>query len=142
MGMANAARAGARLPLADDGCDPPPVLTTGLAKPEAARLARAFAALADPARLRLLSMIAAQPGGEVCACALTGPLGKSQPTVSHHLKVLFNAGLVEREKRSTWVWYRIIPERLSALREALEMRGTPGGDSSGDGRQTAAVTCA
>jgi ArsR family transcriptional regulator len=95
--------------------------------PDAAALARAFAALADPARLRLLSMIAAQPGGEVCACALAGPLGRPQPTVSHHLKVLFNAGLVDKDKRGTWVWYRVVPGRLAALQEALALDGVPVG---------------
>src|SRR5947199_203564 len=77
------------------------------------------AALADPARLRLFSLIAAQPEGEVCACALVEPLGRSQPTVSHHLRVLYEAGLVDREKRGTWVWYRARPERLEALRSTL-----------------------
>lgn len=94
------------------------VLEAPLAPEEAAGLAAMFAALADPARLRLLSLIAAQPGGQ-CACDLVEPLGKSQPTVSHHLKVLYEAGLVDREKRGTWVWYRVVPERLAALRAAL-----------------------
>jgi ArsR family transcriptional regulator, arsenate/arsenite/antimonite-responsive transcriptional repressor len=95
----------------------PAVLAAPLADGEAVELARAFAALADPARLRLLSLVAAAP--EVCACELVEPLGKSQPTVSHHLKVLFEAGLVTRQKRGTWVWYAVVPERLAALREAL-----------------------
>jgi ArsR family transcriptional regulator len=94
------------------------VLDAPLAVDEAAQLASMFAALADPARLRLLSLIAAQPDGQ-CACDLVEPLGKSQPTVSHHLKVLYEAGLVDREKRGTWVWYRVVPERLAALRSAL-----------------------
>ena len=94
------------------------VLDAPLQAGEAAQLAAMFAALADPARLRLLSLIAAQPGGQ-CACDLVEPLGKSQPTVSHHLKVLYEAGLVDREKRGTWVWYRVVPERLAALRAAL-----------------------
>jgi ArsR family transcriptional regulator len=81
--------------------------------------ARSFAALGDPARLRLFSLIAAQPEGEVCACALVESLGRSQPTVSHHLRVLYEAGLVDREKRGTWVWYRARPERLEALRATL-----------------------
>ena len=93
------------------------VLDAPLDETDAAELARAFAALADPARLRLLSLVAAAP--EVCACELVEHLGKSQPTVSHHLKVLYEAGLVDREKRGTWVWYRIVPERLAALRAAL-----------------------
>ena len=94
------------------------VLEAPLEPDQAATLASAFAALADPARLRLLSLIAAQPGGQ-CACDLVEPLGKSQPTVSHHLKVLYEAGLVDRDKRGTWVWYRVVPERLAALRAAL-----------------------
>ena len=95
------------------------VLDAPLDPEVAAPLAATFAALADPARLRLLSLIAAQPSGEVCACDLVEPLGKSQPTVSHHLKVLYEAGLVDRDKRGTWVWYRVVPERLAALRAAL-----------------------
>ena len=95
------------------------VLAAPLSAEDASVLAAAFGALADPARLRLLSLVAAQPGGEVCACDLVEPLGKSQPTVSHHLKVLYEAGLVDREKRGTWVWYRVVPARLAALRAAL-----------------------
>lgn len=99
-----------------------PLLAAPLADHDAGELARGFHALADPARLRLLSLIAAQPDGEVCACELVEPLGKSQPTVSHHLKVLYEAGLVGREKRGTWVWYWVVPERLAALRRALAER--------------------
>jgi ArsR family transcriptional regulator len=98
----------------------PSVLAAPLTEPEAATLAKGFAALADPGRLRLLSLIAAQPDSEVCACELVEPLGKSQPTVSHHLKVLREAGLVEGEKRGTWVWYRPIPAALDRLRDALD----------------------
>jgi ArsR family transcriptional regulator len=90
-----------------------------LAETEAETLAAAFAALADPVRLRLLSLIAAQDGEEVCACELVEPVGRSQPTVSHHLKILFEAGLVSREKRGVWVWYRLAPARLDQLRAAL-----------------------
>jgi ArsR family transcriptional regulator len=96
-----------------------PLLAAPLSDDDAGELARGFHALADPARLRLLSLIAAQAEGEVCACELVEPIGKSQPTVSHHLKVLYEAGLVEREKRGTWVWYSVVPERLAALRSAL-----------------------
>jgi ArsR family transcriptional regulator len=95
------------------------VLESALDDEEAARLATAFQALADPVRLRLLSLIAAAPAGEVCACELVGPLGRSQPTVSHHLRTLYEAGLVERERRGSWVWYRVAPGRLEALRAAL-----------------------
>ena len=97
----------------------PSLLDAPLDPDGAATLAAAFAALADPARLRLLSLIAAQSTGEVCACDLVEPLGKSQPTVSHHLKVLYEAGLVDRERRGTWVWYRVERARLAALRAAL-----------------------
>lgn len=95
----------------------PSVLDAPLKEREAKAAAEAFAALADPVRLRLLSLIAAER--EVCACDLVAPVGKSQPTVSHHLKVLFEAGLVDREKRGTWMWYRVVPERLVQLRGVL-----------------------
>src|SRR5712692_8146481 len=95
------------------------ILAAPLDESDAKELARGFAALADPARLRLFSLIAAQPEGGVCACALVEPLGRSQPTVSHHLRVLYEAGLVDREKRGTWVWYWVVPGRLEALRAAL-----------------------
>ncbi len=101
-----------------DGCCPS-VLTAPLGATDAADLAKAFAALADPARLRLLSLIAAAESGEVCACDLVEPIGKSQPTVSHHLTVLHDAGLVDRDKRGTWVWYRINPTKLEQLRNVL-----------------------
>jgi ArsR family transcriptional regulator, arsenate/arsenite/antimonite-responsive transcriptional repressor len=97
----------------------PSVLAAPLAEREAAELARGFAALADPARLQILSILAAAPSGEVCVCDFVEPLGKSQPTVSHHLKVLGDAGLVIGERRTKWVWYRLVSERLEALRRAL-----------------------
>jgi ArsR family transcriptional regulator len=100
-----------------------PVLTDALGEDEAAALAAAFKVLADPARLRLLSLIANSPGGEGCACELIGPLGRSQPTVSHHLGVLTEAGLVTRDKRGKWAWYRVVPERLAVLRDALAVPG-------------------
>ncbi len=100
-----------------------PVLHGELGQEHAEHLAGAFKAIADPARLRLLSFIAAQPSGEACVCYLTEPLGLSQPTVSHHLKVLFTAGLLQRERRGTWVYYRIVPEELAALRDALAAPG-------------------
>jgi ArsR family transcriptional regulator len=95
-----------------------PVRTEPLDHDQAEALAAAFAALADPTRLRLLSYIASADG-EVCACDLVEPSGRSQPTVSHHMKILVDAGLVTREKRSLWVWYSVIPERLEALRSIL-----------------------
>ncbi|MEO8604560.1 MAG: metalloregulator ArsR/SmtB family transcription factor [bacterium] len=97
----------------------PPVLHAELSQADAAQLAVAFKAIADPARLRLLSFLGAQPSGEACVCHLTEPLSLTQPTVSHHLKVLFEAGLLERERRGTWVYYRLVPARLAALRAAL-----------------------
>ncbi len=93
---------------------------------EAQTLSAAFKALADPGRLRLLSFIAAQPGAEACVCHLTEPLGLSQPTVSHHLRVLHEAGLLERERRGTWVFYRIVRERFRALRDALALPASCG----------------
>ncbi len=96
-----------------------PVLHARLGKDDAEALAAALKALADPARLRLLSFIAAQPGGEACVCYLTAPVGLSQPTVSHHLKLLKEAGLLARDKRGTWVYYRVVPERIEAIRAAL-----------------------
>jgi ArsR family transcriptional regulator len=97
----------------------PPLLQGPLAEEEAQRLASALKTLADPARLRLLSLIQAQPDGEACVCHLTEPLGLSQPTISHHLKVLLQAGLVEREQRGSWAYYRVTPAPLSALRDVL-----------------------
>ena len=96
-----------------------PVRTDVLDEEQAEVLSRSFAALADPIRLRLLSIVAACATGEVCACDLVGPSGRSQPTVSHHMKILVDAGLVLREKRGLWVWYRVVPERLEALRAVL-----------------------
>jgi ArsR family transcriptional regulator len=97
----------------------PPLLQEALSQEEAQRLGQALKAIADPARLRLLSLIQAQPGAEACVCHLTEPLGLSQPTVSHHLKVLLQAGLVEREQRGSWAYYRVTPEPLAALRDVL-----------------------
>ena len=96
--------------------------TTGRALDEAqaTELAEVFKALADPARLRLLSIIATASGGEACACDLVEPLGRSQPTVSHHLALLVDAGLLEREKRGRWAWYRIVPDRLAQIGASLE----------------------
>jgi ArsR family transcriptional regulator, arsenate/arsenite/antimonite-responsive transcriptional repressor len=90
-----------------------------LSEAAAELLARSFAALADPIRLRMLSVVASAGGEEVCACDLVGLSGRSQPTVSHHMKILVDAGLVSREKRGLWVWYRIVPTRLDALRAVL-----------------------
>ncbi|TQM90297.1 ArsR family transcriptional regulator [Ornithinimicrobium humiphilum] len=86
---------------------------------EATRLARIFKALGDPTRVRLLSLIAAQTDQEACICDLTDPVGLSQPTVSHHMKQLVEAGLVEREQRGRWAYYRVVGETLEALSHAL-----------------------
>ena len=87
-----------------------PITETG-----AADLALVLKALADPVRLRLVSMIAAHEGGEACVCDLTQPLGLSQPTVSHHLKVLMDAGFLTRSKRGTWAYYALVPNSLDAV---------------------------
>jgi ArsR family transcriptional regulator, arsenate/arsenite/antimonite-responsive transcriptional repressor len=104
-----------------------PLLAGALTNAEAEDLASVFKVLADPARLRLLSMIAA--AGESCACDLVEPVGRSQPTVSHHLAALTEAGLLAREKRGRWVWYQIVPERFIALQRALQPRATSPIDS-------------
>ena len=101
-----------------------PVLGGALSEADAEDLAAAFKVLADPARLRLLSLIASSD--EMCACDLVEPVGRSQPTVSHHLSVLTEAGLLTREKRGKWAWYRLVPERLARLRDSL---GSPAGQA-------------
>ncbi|MFP3915625.1 MAG: ArsR/SmtB family transcription factor [Actinomycetota bacterium] len=96
-----------------------PVLAEAIGVEEAEELAAAFRVLADPIRLRLLSLIATSPEGEVCACDLVEPVGRSQPTVSHHLSILAEAGLLTREQRGKWAWFRVVPERLTVLADAL-----------------------
>ncbi|BCW64676.1 metalloregulator ArsR/SmtB family transcription factor [Arthrobacter sp. StoSoilB22] len=86
---------------------------------EAKQKATVFKALADPNRLRLLSMVKAEPSGESCVCDLTEPLGLGQPTVSHHLKILVDAGLLHREKRGTWAYYSMVPGALDSVAGAL-----------------------
>jgi len=90
-----------------------------LSAEDAAVLARTMKALADPTRLRLLSLVAAHDGQEACVCDLTAPVGLSQPTVSHHLKVLVDAGLLTRRQRGTWAYYRLIPGAISAAAQLL-----------------------
>jgi ArsR family transcriptional regulator, arsenate/arsenite/antimonite-responsive transcriptional repressor len=97
----------------------PPLLAGPLEAGEAESLAGALKVLADPTRLRLLSLIQSQPSGEACVCHLTEPLELTQPTISHHLKVLLDAGLVEREQRGSWAFFRVVPDQLRALRELL-----------------------
>jgi ArsR family transcriptional regulator, arsenate/arsenite/antimonite-responsive transcriptional repressor len=98
----------------------PSLLAAPLAEEDAEDLASAFAALSDPVRLRLLSLVA--EAGELCSCNLQAPLGKSQPTISHHTKVLAEAGLIRGEKRGRWVWWTIVPERLDAVRNSLSVK--------------------
>jgi ArsR family transcriptional regulator, arsenate/arsenite/antimonite-responsive transcriptional repressor len=102
--------------LLDESCCPS-VVVEALDDDQASELARAFAALSDPVRLRAFNLIAT--AGELCSCDLVEPLDRSQPTVSHHTKALADAGLIFGEKRGRWVWWSIVPERLAALRDAL-----------------------
>lgn len=94
-----------------------PITDAALSEQGAAEVAPVLAALGDPVRLRLLSIVSSQ--GEVCSCNLEGPLGKSQPTVSHHTRVLAEAGLIVGEKRGKWTWWRVAPERLAMVRAVL-----------------------
>jgi ArsR family transcriptional regulator len=96
-----------------------PVGSAAFDESAAAELAGGFQALADPVRLHLLSLIAAAGAPGVCVCDLVGPSGRSQPTVSHHLRILRDAGLVISERRGTWAWYTVVPDRIAALRSAL-----------------------
>lgn len=96
-----------------------PIAEAALTEEEAGALAASFKVLADPVRLRLLSLIATADGGEACACNLVEPLDRSQPTISHHLAVLTEAGLLHREKRGRWAWYRVEEAALGHLRDAL-----------------------
>jgi ArsR family transcriptional regulator, arsenate/arsenite/antimonite-responsive transcriptional repressor len=105
------------LPVSETGLCCGSVTQAPLAKSEADELARVLGALADPVRLRLLSLVASRV--EICSCDLEGPLGKSQPTISHHTKVLAEAGLLIGEKRGRWMWWQVEPDRLAAVRKAL-----------------------
>jgi ArsR family transcriptional regulator len=105
------------LPLAEDCCAP--LLREPLTAGQAADLARTLKALADPTRLRLVSIVAAHDGGEACVCELTEPLGLTQPTISHHLKVLVDAGIFTRDKRGVWAYYALRPAALQALADVL-----------------------
>jgi ArsR family transcriptional regulator len=98
----------------------PSLLAAPLDAKEAAALASGFMALADPVRLRVLSILATAPEGEVCVCEFVGPLGKSQPTISHHVKILSEAGLVTADRRGKWVWYSLNRRRLADLQAALQ----------------------
>ncbi len=96
-----------------------PVTGAVISPPDAERLARVFRALGDPTRVRLVSLIAAHDDGEACVCDLTDPVGLTQPTVSHHLKQLVDAGLISREQRGRWSYYRIVGGALEALAGTL-----------------------
>lgn len=98
----------------------PSVLASPLDAAEASELAMGFTALADPVRLRVLSILAAAPEGEVCVCDFVEPLGKSQPTISHHLRILSEAGLVHGDRRGKWVWYSLDRDCLASLRAAID----------------------
>lgn len=89
--------------------------TPRLSEDSADELAGVLKALADPVRLRIVSLVASSAAGEVCACDLPAQLGRSQPTVSHHLSLLVSAGVLDREQRGRWAWYRLRPQRLSAI---------------------------
>ena len=121
-----------QLPVLD--CTP---LLAGAALDESAtaRLAGVLRVLGDPARLRILSLLQAQPAHEACVCHVTDFLRLGQPTVSHHLRVLFDAGLVQRERRGNWVYYRVVPGVLDAVRAAL-------GAGASDGRSLTTATTA
>jgi len=108
----------AALPVAVGACCSP-VTGGALDDAAAAALAKVFKALGDPTRVRLVSLIAASPDSEACICDLTEPVGLSQPTVSHHMKLLADAGLISRTQRGKWAYYRIVPEALAAAARAL-----------------------
>jgi ArsR family transcriptional regulator, arsenate/arsenite/antimonite-responsive transcriptional repressor len=108
------------LPATEACCTP--LLHEPLIASQAADLARTLKALADPTRLRLVSMVAAHDGGEACVCELTEPLGLTQPTISHHLKILVDAGIFTRDKRGVWAYYALVPSALEALSAVLSTR--------------------
>ena len=105
------------LPVTSTGLCCASVTEAPLSETDATELAKVLAAIADPVRLRLLSIVA--DNQEVCSCDLEGPLSRSQPTISHHTRILSEAGLISGEKRGKWTWWRIEPDRLSAVRRAL-----------------------
>lgn len=98
-----------------------PLLLRHLNHSDAEQIAVLFRVLGEPSRLQLLSLIASQPTGSACVCELIEPLGLSQPTVSHHLKVLYEAGFLTRERRGTWIYYQVVPETLQSLCSSLTL---------------------
>lgn len=109
----------ASFPIADVSACCAPVTGGALDDDASARLAHLFKALADPTRVKLVSLIAAADGGEACVCDLVEPVQLAQPTVSHHMKLLVDAGLITREQRGKWAYYRIVPATLAAMASAL-----------------------
>ena len=101
----------------------PPLAAEPLSQEQAELVAALLKALADPVRLRLMSLIASHPGGEACVCDLTAAFDLSQPTISHHLKVLHDAGLIDRDKRGVWVWYRARTQALASLSALIGSAG-------------------
>jgi ArsR family transcriptional regulator, arsenate/arsenite/antimonite-responsive transcriptional repressor len=122
--MTTARTIGARatMPLLADECCTP-LLREPLTAEQAADLASILKALADPTRLRLVSMVAAHEGGEACVCDLTEPLGLTQPTISHHLKVLVDTGIFTRDQRGKWAYYALVPRALDAVAAVLSTSG-------------------
>ena len=104
-------RPGVSLPLLTECCSP----VVGMSPAEAEAVAASLKAIADPVRLRLISLVAAHEDGEACVCDLTEPIALSQPTVSHHLKILVDAGILTREQRGKWAYYRLVPDSLKAI---------------------------
>lgn len=109
----------ALLPLTVIGTCCSPLTREAISAEHAVSLAQALKAIADPARLRLVSMVAAHADSEACVCDLTEPLGLSQGTVSHHLKILVDAGILSRDRRGTWAFYRIVPGALDSIAHLL-----------------------
>lgn len=122
-------------PLTGDGCCTP-LAGEPLSAEQSADLARSFKALGDPVRLRLLSLIASHEGGQACVCDLADVFELTGPTISHHLKVLRQAGLIEGERRGTWIYYRVLPEPLEHLSHML-VPGSSGGQQRAPERETA-----
>ena len=110
---------------ADPCCVTPPRLREPLTESAAVDMARKLKALADPVRLRLFSAIASHAGGEACVCDISGGIDVSQPTVSHHLKVLRDAGLLTSQRRASWVYYAVVPEALRELSTLLDLAAVP-----------------
>ena len=119
-----------RRQLAVLGCESP-LVRDPLSAEQAGSVAAVFKALSDPIRLRLLSLIASHTGGEACVCELTGFFDVSEPTVSHHLKVLREAGLVTSQRRASWVYYRVVPDALTGLSVLLDATGVTTAAGSG-----------